>query len=139
MNVDGEDEISHEDHLKHFLVYFVVLFQAKHISVQANEDLLAFFSFFVRVLGHGMEVPTKISTARVMINCSSASSGVSRFLVCSFCRSVYATGSLHTRQCPYVRFANNPHRQEQPRGNPFLLETPSSLLLNTLTIRLWKP
>lgn len=26
MNVDGEDEISHEDHLKHFLVYFVILF-----------------------------------------------------------------------------------------------------------------
>ncbi|KAG1392137.1 hypothetical protein G6F60_012214 [Rhizopus arrhizus] len=121
MNVDGEEEISYKNQLKHFLVYFVVLFQAKHLSVQAGEDLLAFFSFFVGVLGHGMEVPTEISIARVMVNHSSASSGVSRFLVCFPCRSVYTTGILHTRQCSYVRFANNPHRQEQPCGNPLFV------------------
>ncbi|KAG1140458.1 hypothetical protein G6F37_012973 [Rhizopus arrhizus] len=140
MNVDAEEEISHENQLKHFLVYFVVLFQAKHLSVQASEDLLAFFSFFVGVLGHGMEVPTKISIARVMVNHSSASSDVSRFLVCFLCRSVYTTGSLHTRQCSYVRFANNPDRQEQPCGNPLFvgntvkpaLKYPYNSILETL-------
>jgi hypothetical protein len=40
-----------------------VLFQAKHLSVKTGEDLLAFLSFFVRSLGHGMEISTKISTA----------------------------------------------------------------------------
>ncbi|KAG1225752.1 hypothetical protein G6F67_009217 [Rhizopus microsporus] len=83
MNVDGEEELSHEEQLKHLLVLYVVLFQAKYLSVQAGEELLAFLSFFVRALGHDMEIPTKISTARVMVNYSSASSGVSRFLVCS--------------------------------------------------------
>lgn len=140
MNVDGEEELSHEEQLKHLLVLYVVLFQAKHLSVQAGEELLAFLSFFVRALGHDMEIPTKISTARVMVNYSSASSGVSRFLVCSLCRSVYTTGSLHARQCSYVRFANNPHRQEQPCGNPLFigstvkpaLEYPYNSILETL-------
>ncbi|EIE82993.1 hypothetical protein RO3G_09601 [Rhizopus delemar RA 99-880] len=140
MNVDGEEELSHEDQLKHLLVLYVVLFQAKHLSVQAGEELLAFLSFFVRALGHGMEIPTKISTARAMVNYSSASSGVSRFLVCSLCRSVYTMGSLHARQCSYVRFANNPHRQEQPCGNPLYvgstvkpaLEYPYNSTLETL-------
>ncbi|KAG0806914.1 hypothetical protein G6F26_013885 [Rhizopus arrhizus] len=67
MNVDGEEELSHEEQLKHLLVLYVVLFQAKHLSVQAGEELLAFLSFFVRALGHDMEIPTKISTARVMV------------------------------------------------------------------------
>ncbi|KAG1247913.1 hypothetical protein G6F65_019908 [Rhizopus arrhizus] len=140
MNVDGEEELSHEEQLKHLLVLYVVLFQAKHLSVQAGEELLAFLSFFVRALGHDMEIPTKISTARVMVNYSSASSGVSRFLVCSLCRSVYTTGSLPARQCSYVRFSNNPHRQKQPCGNPLFvgsavkpaLEYPYNLILETL-------
>ncbi|KAG1535650.1 hypothetical protein G6F49_013131 [Rhizopus delemar] len=94
-------------------------------EVEAGEDLLAFLSFFVRALGHGMEIPTKISTARTMVNYSSASSGVSRFLVCSLCRSV---------------FANNPHRQERPCGNSLfvgsslkpVLEFPYNSIVETL-------
>ncbi|EIE82403.1 hypothetical protein RO3G_07108 [Rhizopus delemar RA 99-880] len=85
--------MSDEQQLRHILLLFIVLFQAKHLSVKAGEDLLAFLSFFVRTRGHGMEIPTKISTARNMVNYSSASSGVSRFLVCSLCRSVYDTGN----------------------------------------------
>ncbi|KAG1000566.1 hypothetical protein G6F26_013691 [Rhizopus arrhizus] len=72
-----------------------------------------------------MEIPTKISTARTMVNYSSASNGLSRFLVCSACRSVYTSGSLHSRSCGYVRFPNNPYRQAQPCGNA--LFTGSSL------------
>ncbi|EIE76489.1 hypothetical protein RO3G_01193 [Rhizopus delemar RA 99-880] len=87
-----------------------------------------------------MEIPTKISTARNMVNYSSASSGVSRFLVCSLCRSVYDTGSLHTRRCPFIRFANNPHRQEHPCGNSLfigsslkpVLEFPYNSIVETL-------
>ncbi|KAG1020272.1 hypothetical protein G6F43_014325 [Rhizopus delemar] len=64
-----------------------------------------------------MEIPTKISTARTMVNYSKATDGLSRFLVCSACRSVYTSGSLHSRSCGYVRFPNNPYRQAQPCGN----------------------
>ncbi|KAG1176961.1 hypothetical protein G6F35_016429 [Rhizopus arrhizus] len=101
MDVDMEEEMTNDQQLEYLLVLYLVLFQAKHLSVEAGEELLAFLSFFVRALGHGMEIPTKISTARAMVNYSSASSGVSRFLVCSLCRSVYDTGSLHTRLCPF--------------------------------------
>ncbi|KAG1606074.1 hypothetical protein G6F44_013887 [Rhizopus delemar] len=64
--------MSNEQQLRHLLLLFIVLFQAKHLSVKAGEDLLAFLSFFVRALGHGMEIPTKISTARNMVNYSKA-------------------------------------------------------------------
>ncbi|KAG1128762.1 hypothetical protein G6F37_014176 [Rhizopus arrhizus] len=77
--------MTNDQQLEYLLVLYLVLFQAKHLSVEAGEELLAFLSFFVRALGHGMEIPTKISTARAMVNYSSASSGVSRFLVCSLC------------------------------------------------------
>ncbi|EIE87366.1 hypothetical protein RO3G_12077 [Rhizopus delemar RA 99-880] len=140
MSIDEEERMSDEQQLRHLLLLFIVLFQAKHLSVKAGEDLLAFLSFFVRALGHGMEIPTKISTARNMVNYSSASSGVPRFLVCSLCRSVYDTGSLHTRQCPFIRFANNPHRQEHPCGNSLfigsslkpVLEFPYNSIVETL-------
>ncbi|KAG1362998.1 hypothetical protein G6F61_013982 [Rhizopus arrhizus] len=108
MDVDMEEEMTNDQQLEYLLVLYLVLFQAKHLSVEAGEELLAFLSFFVRALGHGLEIPT-ISTARALVNYSSASSGVSRFLVCSLCRNVCDTGSLHTRLCPFVRFANNPH------------------------------
>lgn len=135
-----EEEMTNDQQLEYLLVLYLVLFQAKHLSVEAGEELLAFLSFFVRALGHGMEIPTKISTARAMVNYSSASSGVSRFLVCSLCRSVYDTGSLHTRLCPFVRFANNPHRQERPCGNSLfvgsslkpVLEFPYNSIVETL-------
>ncbi|KAG0890367.1 hypothetical protein G6F34_012594 [Rhizopus arrhizus] len=77
MNVDEEEGMSNEEQLRHLLLLFIVLFQAKHLSVKAGEDLLAFLSFFVRSLGHGMEIPTKISTARTMVNYSTASNGSS--------------------------------------------------------------
>ncbi|KAG1485033.1 hypothetical protein G6F53_014005 [Rhizopus delemar] len=105
--------MTNDQQLAYLLVLYLVLFQAKHLSVEAGEDLLAFLSFFVRALGHGMEIPTKISTARTMVNYSSASSGVSRFLVCSLCRSVYDTGSLHTRQCPFVTVATKTVRTKR--------------------------
>ncbi|KAG1271047.1 hypothetical protein G6F65_012676 [Rhizopus arrhizus] len=102
MNVDEEEGMSNEEQLLHLLLLFAVLFQAKHLSVKAGEDLLAFLFFFIRSLGHGMEIPTKISNARTMVNYSSASNGLSRFLVCSACRSVYTSGSLHSRSCGYA-------------------------------------
>ncbi|KAG1040377.1 hypothetical protein G6F43_012294 [Rhizopus delemar] len=88
IDADMDEEMTNDQQLEYLLVLYLVLFQAKHLSFEAGEDLLAFLSFFVRALGQGMEIPTKISTARNMINYSSASSGVSRFLVCSLCRSV---------------------------------------------------
>ncbi|EIE82599.1 hypothetical protein RO3G_07304 [Rhizopus delemar RA 99-880] len=108
-----DEEMTNDQQLAYLLVLYLVLFQAKHLSVEAGEDLLAFLSFFVRALGHGMEIPTKISTARTMVNYSSASTGVSRFLVCSLCRSVYDTGSLHTRQCPFVTVATKTVRTKR--------------------------
>ncbi|KAG1040152.1 hypothetical protein G6F43_012345 [Rhizopus delemar] len=72
MNVDEEEGISNEEQLRNLLLLFIVLFQAKHLSVKAGEDLLAFLSFFVRSLDHSIEIPSKISTARTMVNYSSA-------------------------------------------------------------------
>ncbi|EIE77528.1 hypothetical protein RO3G_02232 [Rhizopus delemar RA 99-880] len=120
-----DEEMTNDQQLAYLLVLYLVLFQAKYLSVEAGEDLLAFLSFFVRALSHGMEIPTKISTARTMVNYFSASSGVSRFLVCSLCRSV---------------FANNPHRQERPCGNSLfvgsslkpVLEFPYNSIVETL-------
>ncbi|KAG0775667.1 hypothetical protein G6F21_013860 [Rhizopus arrhizus] len=66
MDVDMEEEMTNDQQLEYLLVLYLVLFQAKHLSVEAGEELLAFLSFFVRALGHGMEIPTKISTARAM-------------------------------------------------------------------------
>lgn len=140
MNIDEEEGMSNEEQLRHLLLLFIVLFQAKHLSVKAGEDLLAFLSFFVRSLGHGMEIPTKISTARTMVNYSTASNGLSRFLVCSACRSVYTSGSLHSRSCGYVRFPHNPYRQAQPCGNALfagsslkpVLEYPYNSITETL-------
>ena len=44
MNVDEEEGMSNEEQLRHLLLLFIVLFQAKHLSVKAGEDLLAFLS-----------------------------------------------------------------------------------------------
>ncbi|KAG0762711.1 hypothetical protein G6F63_012672 [Rhizopus arrhizus] len=87
-----------------------------------------------------MEIPTTISTARTMVNYSTASNGLSRFLVCSACRSVYTSGSLHSRSCGYVRFPNNPYRQAKPCANALfvgsslkpVLEYPYSSITETL-------
>ncbi|KAG1572528.1 hypothetical protein G6F48_013414 [Rhizopus delemar] len=46
MSIDEEERMSDEQQLRHLLLLFIVLFQAKHLSVKAGEDLLAFLSFF---------------------------------------------------------------------------------------------
>ncbi|KAG0862312.1 hypothetical protein G6F16_012628 [Rhizopus arrhizus] len=98
MDVDMEEEMTNDQQLEYLLVLYLVLFQAKHLSVEAGEELLAFLSFFVRALGHGLEIPT-ISTARALVNYSSASSGASRFLVCSLCRNICKQPPLQERPC----------------------------------------
>ncbi|KAG1530744.1 hypothetical protein G6F49_013853 [Rhizopus delemar] len=70
--------MSDEQQLRHLLLLFIVLFQAKHLSVKAGEDLLAFLSFFVRALGHGMEIPTVVNIVTV------GGKMVPMFLICNF-------------------------------------------------------
>lgn len=78
----------HEQSLKCFLIFDVVMFQVQCLFVEASEDLIALLFFFVFL--YMTSIPTKLVTAYSKVIHKTSS------------RGVYSTESLHIRQYSFI-------------------------------------
>lgn len=127
------------------ILLFIVLFQAKYLSIDAAELLLSFVACVLSVFQvNGYEtIPKKITTAREMVGSETMCNGINRYVVCPVCRCIYDMKTTKGSLCSYVEFPNHPLRRPQPCKNKLfyttttanpkpLLEYPYNSIIKTL-------